>query len=69
MRVLVTGATGNVGTAVLRALGTDPEVEEIVGVARRRPATTSPKVRWEVADVRSTDLAPTPAAPPARARC
>jgi len=31
MRVVVTGATGNVGTSVLAAL------DEIVGVARRRP--------------------------------
>ncbi len=35
MKVVVSGATGNVGTAVLRALATDPAVEETVGVARR----------------------------------
>lgn len=56
--MLVTGATGNVGTAVLRALAADDEVEEIVGVARRLPSTVAPKVRWEAADVRSDDLEP-----------
>lgn len=37
MRVAVVGATGNVGTAVLRALHETPEVTEIIGVARRVP--------------------------------
>ena len=37
MRVAVIGATGNAGTAVLRALADSPEVESIVGVARRVP--------------------------------
>jgi uncharacterized protein YbjT (DUF2867 family) len=35
MRVLITGATGNVGTSVLEALADEPAVEEIVGLARR----------------------------------
>jgi nucleoside-diphosphate-sugar epimerase len=56
MRVVVTGATGNVGTSVLRALGEDPEVESIVGVARRRPETRWPKVTWVAADVTEADL-------------
>jgi uncharacterized protein YbjT (DUF2867 family) len=34
MRVVVTGATGNVGTSVVGALSGDPSVEEIVGLAR-----------------------------------
>src|SRR5690606_13832982 len=38
VRVVVTGATGNVGTSVLDALAMDPNVREIVGVARRLPA-------------------------------
>ena len=38
MRIVVTGATGNVGTSVVEALAADPRVTEIVGLARRRPA-------------------------------
>ena len=37
MRVVVVGASGNVGTAVLRALVREPVVTSIVGVARRVP--------------------------------
>ncbi len=39
MRVAVVGATGNVGTAVLRALADTPEVASVIGVARRMPDT------------------------------
>lgn len=56
MRVVVTGATGNVGSGVLRALVDDPAVDEIVGVARRAPALTVPKVTWVSADVSTDDL-------------
>jgi nucleoside-diphosphate-sugar epimerase len=59
MLVVVTGATGNVGTSVLAALGGDPKVTEIVGLARRVPESLSlPKVRWQQADVTATPLAP-----------
>ncbi|MGH3995726.1 MAG: NAD-dependent epimerase/dehydratase family protein, partial [Pseudonocardiaceae bacterium] len=57
MRVAVTGATGNVGTSVLAALGDDPAVEEIVGVVRRRPPHSVDKVRWASADVATDNLA------------
>src|ERR1700727_2443185 len=36
MRVVVTGATGNVGTSVLESLEAEPRVQEIVAGARRR---------------------------------
>jgi nucleoside-diphosphate-sugar epimerase len=58
MRVVVLGATGNVGTSVVRALAADPEVERIVGVARRRPEIELPEVEWRAADIVSDDLAP-----------
>jgi UDP-glucose 4-epimerase len=58
MKVVVTGATGNVGTAVLRALGNQTEVESITGIARRVPAAGPEKVRWQAADVTSDDLEP-----------
>jgi UDP-glucose 4-epimerase len=51
MRVVVTGATGNVGTSVVRALGADARVGEIVGISRRRPSWQAPKTRWVQADV------------------
>ncbi len=56
MRVVVTGATGNVGSSVLRALGREAAVDEILGLARRLPALRLPKVEWASADVAGTDL-------------
>src|SRR4051794_41986754 len=58
MRVVVTGASGNVGTSVLEALGREAKVEEIVGIARRVPEGEMPKVRWVGADVTEDDLVP-----------
>src|SRR4051795_9536775 len=56
MRVVVVGATGNVGTSVLSSLVEEAEVDSILGVARRRPSLELPKVEWPAADVRSADL-------------
>jgi UDP-glucose 4-epimerase len=58
MRVVVTGASGNVGTSVLEALGAEPRVKEIVGLARRLPAVEMPKVGWVGADVVADALEP-----------
>jgi nucleoside-diphosphate-sugar epimerase len=58
MRVVVVGATGNIGTSVVQALGADPAIDEIVGVARRRPDLGLPKTRWVTADVVTSDLLP-----------
>ena len=58
MRVAVTGATGNVGTSLLRALAADPNVEEIVGIARRLPQLEIDKTRFVAADVTRDDLVP-----------
>lgn len=57
MRIAVVGATGNVGTSLLRALADEPEVESIVGIARRRPALEAPKAEWVAANVVDADLA------------
>ncbi len=38
MRVVVTGASGNVGVPLLRQLCAEPAVEAVVGLARRPPA-------------------------------
>jgi nucleoside-diphosphate-sugar epimerase len=56
MRIVVTGATGNVGTSVLSALAGDPAVEEIVGVARRLPGWSNPRTRWVQADIVTSPL-------------
>jgi nucleoside-diphosphate-sugar epimerase len=58
MRIVVTGATGNVGSATLRALAADDRVDAIVGVARRRPAEPWAKVTWQAADVARDPLEP-----------
>jgi UDP-glucose 4-epimerase len=56
MRVVVVGASGNVGTSLLARLADDPEVESVLGVARRRPRPGAPKTEWAQADVASSDL-------------
>src|SRR4051812_5116408 len=56
MRIVVVGATGNLGTSTLSALVSDSRVDSILGIARRRPALELPKVEWAEADVRSADL-------------
>jgi UDP-glucose 4-epimerase len=58
MRVVVIGATGNVGTSVIEALSGDDAVEQIVGVARRLPDWRPPKTEWARADITHDDLAP-----------
>lgn len=56
MKVVVTGATGNVGSSVVAALAGDPQVESILGVARRVPVWTAPRTQWARADVERDDL-------------
>lgn len=58
MRVVIVGATGNVGTSLIEALGEDDSVTEIVGVARRLPTWQPAKTRFVSADITSDDLAP-----------
>jgi nucleoside-diphosphate-sugar epimerase len=65
VRIVVTGGTGNVGTAVIEALTKHPSVDDIVCVARRRPPfadsafadhAPTPHVRWVGLDVSSDPL-------------
>ena len=58
MRVAITGATGNAGTALLRALAGEDRVTSVVGIARRRPSVSAAKVEWVAADVARDDLRP-----------
>ena len=56
MHVVVVGASGNVGTSLLRALASDSGVERITGLARRRPALAMDKVEWRQADITTSYL-------------
>jgi UDP-glucose 4-epimerase len=58
MRVVVVGASGNVGTSVLRSLAAEPSVESVLGVARRIPSASFPKTEWRQADIARTPLRP-----------
>lgn len=58
MRIVVVGATGNVGTSVLEALGRDDRVDSILGLARRLATARYPKTEFASADVVADDLVP-----------
>jgi UDP-glucose 4-epimerase len=58
MRVLVIGATGNVGTSVLDALAAETSVDEIVAAARRPTHRSYPRTRFEPVDITRSDLVP-----------
>jgi UDP-glucose 4-epimerase len=58
MRVVITGATGNVGTSLLAALAHEPAVEQIVAIARRPARVGDARVEMVATDVAHADLAP-----------
>jgi UDP-glucose 4-epimerase len=61
VRIVVTGASGNVGTALLRRLDADPEHRhEIVGVVRRPPPAEPPydTATWVAADLADLQVGP-----------
>lgn len=59
MKLVIVGASGNVGTAILRALGKSAEPWEVVAIARRVPRRTPPApydvARWMAVDVGGPD--------------
>src|SRR5690348_14036684 len=57
-RVVVVGASGNIGTSVVEALSRDPEVGSVLALCRRPPDLALPKVTWEHADITADDLTP-----------
>jgi UDP-glucose 4-epimerase len=57
MRVVVVGATGNVGTSVVSALAADEGIDSVVALARRPRGPAIAKVRWERGDVKSPRIA------------
>ncbi|WP_218596285.1 NAD-dependent epimerase/dehydratase family protein [Pseudonocardia oceani] len=58
-RLVVTGASGNVGTGVLRALADRLPDTHVVGVCRRPPRLVPPydRVEWHVVDLGGPDAA------------
>ncbi len=58
MRIVIVGASGNHGSSLTRRLSADPAVTSIVGLCRRRPELSLPKVEWVEADVTKTPLEP-----------
>lgn len=59
MRIVVTGASGNVGTALLRRLTRHRGVHEVVGVVRRPPPPSGvyEHVRWHSIDLAADNAA------------
>lgn len=58
LRIVVCGATGNVGTSVIAELVRHDDVGEIRGIARRPAEWTAPKHSFTAADVAASDLRP-----------
>jgi UDP-glucose 4-epimerase len=58
VRIVVVGATGNVGTSLLDALAKDADVASVLGLARRRPEIEFPKAEFAAADITRDDLVP-----------
>ncbi|MEU8943313.1 NAD-dependent epimerase/dehydratase family protein [Streptomyces goshikiensis] len=60
VRVVVVGATGNVGTSVVRLLAESPTVDSVLGLARRVPGWRPPKTTWQAVDIEpgGPDLVP-----------
>jgi UDP-glucose 4-epimerase len=60
MRLVVTGASGNVGTALLGRLRGLSEVTTVVAVAARPPPATAPydRARWAACDLADPDSGP-----------
>lgn len=57
MRVVIVGATGNVGTSLVRALGEEEQITSLIGLARREPGWSPANVEWRAVDVRTDELA------------
>jgi len=55
MHIVITGATGNVGTSVIESFATDAEVTSVLGLARRMPTWQAPRTTWAQADVAKDD--------------
>lgn len=51
MRVVVTGATGNLGTSLVSVLNGADEIDSVLGLARRRPDWSPAKTEWATVEL------------------
>jgi UDP-glucose 4-epimerase len=58
VRVVVTGATGNVGSQLIPQMLDAAEVTSVVGLARRLPEAPDPRAEWHALDIAEDDLGP-----------
>src|ERR671932_450258 len=58
MRLVIVGATGNVGTSLLRAVEHDGQIDSVLGIARRMPELVVAKTEWAEADIGRDELVP-----------
>lgn len=58
LRIAVTGATGNIGTSLIRRLSGDDRVASVLGIAGRLPRWRVPKTEFVSADLAEDDLDP-----------
>jgi UDP-glucose 4-epimerase len=58
MRVVIVGASGNIGTSLLEALQAEPQVGSVLAIARRAADLEFPRTEWARADVTTDELAP-----------
>jgi UDP-glucose 4-epimerase len=58
MRVVIAGASGNVGTSVLKALAAEDAVTSVLGLARRLPDLEFERTEWAAADIARDELVP-----------
>ncbi len=58
MHIVVTGATGRIGSALVQSLADDPRVRSVTGIARRVGSRSASKTYYVSADVAQEPLAP-----------
>ncbi|MEU8764751.1 NAD-dependent epimerase/dehydratase family protein [Streptomyces sp. NPDC048659] len=58
LRVVVTGATGNAGTSLVRALEREPRVGSVLGLSRRPPRRAFGAAEWAAVDLAREDVGP-----------
>jgi hypothetical protein len=58
LHVAVTGATGNIGTSLVRKLSSDARVASVLGIAGRLPKWRVPKTEFVSADLAEDELEP-----------